>query len=495
MDTNPRIESMPRFDRYASQVPAEPWHRSGRARLFLVVFCLVCVIGLIYTALQPAVYRSSATVLMSAPSAIDAQISEEDIQGVAIQRKILLGGEITGRLAALLSEQEAINIPVIELRSLLQVESVPETNLVEMYAQGSDDQLLPVLVNNWIDVYLAIRAEDIEEGKQQTLQMVQGELSGLEVRLEQARAALSQFRQEHEIISMERQENAVLARLDGLNQALNNAIEEEAKSRAYLDTLRQAVAQGAQVVPQDERSAVDGLHMELRQLQAEYFELTKRYTSEYIQKDPRLRAIPERIGELEAALARALSQGMQMELANASQAHAAAQQTAADLQRQLDDHKQEVTRFNTIYATHQALAEDLASLEQINRDVQARQVQVEVRQVEKYPQVSVIDRPRSVSQRIGPDYLLLLGATLGAALGLAVFSVWLMGFLTPKSTQPAYVTLSGVHMYPQDGGQLAYNPNQSDPRLGSESAARIEGQVDQDGDPNRAPSGPGEKPE
>ena len=31
-------------------------------------------------------------------------------------------------------------------------------------------------------------------------------------------------------------------RLDGLNKALNNAIEEEAKTRAYLDTLREAIA-------------------------------------------------------------------------------------------------------------------------------------------------------------------------------------------------------------------------------------------------------------
>ena len=56
--------------------------------------------------------------------------------------------------------------------------------------------------------------------------------------------------EQHEIISVERQENEVLARLDGLNKALNNAIEEEAKTRAYLDTLREAITRGAQVVPQ-----------------------------------------------------------------------------------------------------------------------------------------------------------------------------------------------------------------------------------------------------
>ena len=144
------------------------------------------------------------------------------------------------------------------------------------------------------------------------------------------------------------------------------------------------------------------------------------------------------------------------------------------MQRKLDQHKQDVAEFNTIYATHQALAEDLAGLEQLNRDTQARLVQVEVRQVEKYPQVSVIDRPAPESERIGPDYLLLLGGTLGAALGLGIFSVWLYGFLSPKRDQPAYVTLSGVHLYPQEvSGQLGYS-TQPDPRLSQDSTPRLE---------------------
>jgi hypothetical protein len=56
-------------------------------------------------------------------------------------------------------------------------------------------------------------------------------------------------------------------RLDGLNKALNNAIEEEAKTRAYLDTLREAIAGGAQVVPSNDRRDVEAMGEELRELQ------------------------------------------------------------------------------------------------------------------------------------------------------------------------------------------------------------------------------------
>ncbi len=339
MDTNPRVEPLPRFERYRDN-PEEPWHRSPRARLFGLVAGLTLVVGVIWTLLQPVVYRSSATVLMSAPSAIDAEVAAADIQSVAIQRKILLGEDITRRLAAELDATGAAGLDATELRHLLRVDPVPDTNLVEMSAQGADGELLPRLVDTWIDVYLAVRAEDIEQRKAQTMQVVQDELDGLAVKLEQARAALDDYREEHEIISVERQENEVLARLDGLNKALNNAIEEEAKTRAYLDTLREAITRGAQVVPQGDRRDVEAMDTELRELQVQMLEMSKRYTPEYIEKQPQLRAIPERIEELKAKLAQALSQGRAAELANATQAHAAAQQTVADLQRKLDEHKQ-----------------------------------------------------------------------------------------------------------------------------------------------------------
>ena len=472
MATKPRVEPLPRLERYRDN-PEAPWHHSSRARIFGLVAGPTLLAGIIWIALQPVVYRSSATVLMSAPSAIDAQVAAADIQSVAIQRKILLGEDITQRLAAELAA-EVPGLDAMELRRLLRVDPVTDTNLVEMSAQGDDAELLPSLVEAWIDVYLAVRAEEIEQRKAQTLRVVQDELDGLAVKLEQARAALDKYRREHEIISVERQENEVLARLDGLNKALNNAIEAEAKTGAYLGTLREATTRGAPLVPQGDRQGVEAMARELDELQAEMVELTKRYTPDYIEKQPRLRAVPERIEELKSQLAQALSQGREAELANATQAHRAAEQTVADLQRQLDEHKLRVAQFNSIYATHQALVEDLAGLEQLNRDTQARQVQVEVRQVEKYPQVSVIDRPAPDSERIGPNYLLLLGGTLGAALGLGVFAVWLQGFLSPKRDQPAYITLSGVHLYPQEvSGQLGY-ATQPDPRLAQDTAPRLE---------------------
>lgn len=451
-----------------------------RQRVFALAAGSVAVIGLLYTAMQPAVYRSAATVLMSAPTAIDEKMLDADIQGVAIQRRTLTGSEITRNLAEKMRDDFAIDLTPLGVRRLLDVEAVPATNLLELRASGPDPDLLPTLVESWIEVYTDVRATDIEARKSRTLTEVQDELDGLSTKLESARTALEDYRETHEIISMERQENAVLAELDGLNKALNNAVEAEVKTQAYLDTLKASLAQGEQVVPQTERSEVAAMNQKLTELKARLTELRARYTEDYIRKDPRLREIPQQVQELETALSAAFAEGSVAELANAERDNATARETVRTLRQRLEDHKAAVSQFNTIYATHEALVEDLARLEQLNRETQARQVQIQVRQVEKYPQVSIVDWPRETADRIGPPYSFLLGGTLLAALVTGVLGVWLYSYLNPRTAPPAFVTLSGVHMYPQDNAGAIEQFKATQASLGASTTAQLAHQEDVD---------------
>ncbi|MEY6431481.1 hypothetical protein ABC977_03560 [Thioalkalicoccus limnaeus] len=81
---------------------------------------------------------------------------------------------------------------------------------------------------------------------------LQGEQSRLGKRLAATRAELERFRERHDIVSMEREENLVPARLNGLTASLNRARERETDAQAQLDALRSAIAQGRPVVPDHE---------------------------------------------------------------------------------------------------------------------------------------------------------------------------------------------------------------------------------------------------
>lgn len=458
MNRDPSLQAIPRLTRAdGTYEPAEPLVRSIRAKIFVLAFGIVAAAGMVLTLLQPSVFQASATVLMTAPVAIDDQQQEANVQSVAIQRRILLGSEVTQALLAELGNVTTADINAAKLRELLHVDPVADTNLVEMIARGDNAELLPDVVNTWIDVYLEIRATGIQESQQQTLRMVRDQLAGLDVKLEEAREALALYRAEHDITSAERQENEVMSRLEGLNNALNSAVEAEVLARARIDTMQKAIASGKKIIPKSERESVAAMENQLRSLENQLKALTKNYTLEYVRKQPRYRDIPDRIDELRLALDEVYSESEQLQLSLAQQEYEAAQNSVQQLQKQLEGLEQEAAEFTTIYATHQALAEDLAQLEELNRQSQSRLVEVQVNPVEKYPQVSVIDRPTAQSLRLGPDYLLWLGGTFAAALLAGIASVWLYAFLSPPRPEPAYVTLSGVHMYPQDGaGQLGY---------------------------------------
>jgi uncharacterized protein involved in exopolysaccharide biosynthesis len=423
---------------------------------------------------------------MSAPSAIDAGAAQTNVQDVAIQSRILLSGDVTARLLEKFNTHADSSVDLRFLRQTLHVDAVPDTNLVEMIAEGSDSKLLPELVNGWIDVYLNIRAGDVQQNQAQTLGVVQDQLAGLSTRVDAARNALDAYRNENHISSAERQQNDELAQLDGLNAALNTAVKNEVKAKATLQSMQSALAAGKNVVSPSERKSVESMEKELNELELKMTKLKKIYTENYIRNQPGTREIPDRIAELKDELAQEQSKSQDLALAQAEQAEAAALQSVEDLQQKLDTQKEKAARFTTIYAKHEALSKDLEELETLYRDTQSRLVQVEVNQVEKHPQVSVIDRPDAVAARIGPDYLLLLGGSLGAALGVGILSVWLYGFLGPRPAKPAYVTLSGVHMYPQDTQhQLAYSAAEQH-RLANESSHRLER--------NQEPERPDEQP-
>lgn len=436
-------------------VESPPWFRSRRFVIFVAAYLLCAIIGLIYNYSRPAVYRSSATLLTSAKTAIDQSSPDADIQHVAIQRQILLGQELLDEtLTRLKITHPQYALSMADIRRMLQVKPVAETNLVEMEAEGSRPKVLPALINTWIDVYLDARAADIEKNKGDTEQILKNELHDQEVKIGAAREALNRFNGQHDIISSEREDNAATARLKGLNDALNEASDDEVKAKARLDAVNKAIARGEAVVPaQDQRSLAD-LEKRLQELREKLAEFDQRYTREYLALQPSLKYIPQEIQELEKKIAKTKTYGKNIVLTDARQDYDAAQQTVEKIRQQLAEHRQQAAEFNARFAQYETLKTDLEGLEQIYRETQERLVKVETQNVDKYPQVNVIERAYLPLEPVRPHYsrdtlIILTGSVL-----FGLFCVWAAEYLTRQQQehqrQPG-LTLSGIHLYKDIG--------------------------------------------
>jgi len=422
-----------------------------RLRVFIGTFLFCLIAGLIWDFQRPALYRASASLLTVAPPEANQRSDEADIQHVAIQRQLLLSRPVLEQVVAELGNRDPGIEPVSvdRLRTMLQVLPVPETNLVELRAEGGDPLFLSLAVNTWIETYLHRRAKEVAELEARTTDLLHEQYQSLGQKIEQKRAALHRFREENQILSTARDENQVLARLKGLNDSLNAANEEKIKARARLNAVEAAIARGETVVPEQEKRSYVELVRRAQELREQVAELERRYTDEYIQRSPALKVIPEKLARLEQKLQKARRSGQDHVLATARQEYAAANQTVVDLERQLGALKRQASEFTARFSEYEAMQEDLAGLELAHRELEERLVKVEISNRQKYPQVQVVEWAYPPQRPIWPNYLRDAGIVAGVSLLVALLMVWLVDFLRPLQRGPAQTTM-GIAIYPAD---------------------------------------------
>jgi|AMFO01.1.fsa_nt_gi Uncharacterized protein involved in exopolysaccharide biosynthesis len=423
-----------------------PSHR--RVRVFLVTLILALAAGLAWDFLRPPLYRASATLLTVAPPELDQPSAEADVQHVAIQRQRLLSRKVLEAVSRALPENGSGEPPVDadRLRAMLQVLSVPDTNLVELRADGTEPLFLSAVVNAWIDAYLSVRAEEVAALEAGTSRVLRERYQALGRKIEEKRAALERFRERHSILSTARDENQVLARLKGLNDSLNAANEERVKARARLDAIEAAIARGETLVPEEDKRSYAEMVKRAQELREQVAELQRRYTDEYIERSPALKVIPEKLARLEQKLRRYREESRAHLLATARQEHAAAVQTVAELEGQLESLKREASEFTARFSEYEAMQEDLANLEALYRELEDRLVKVEISNRKKYPQVQVVEWAYPPAAPVWPHYWRDAAIVAGASVVLALLMVWLVEFLRPAAppVQPAL----GVTLYP-----------------------------------------------
>ncbi|MCB1800236.1 MAG: hypothetical protein KDI82_00970 [Gammaproteobacteria bacterium] len=437
-----------------------------RWKVFFPVLIVTALVGLAIVYGREPVYRASASILTVKPKAVDTRSADADIEHVAIQGRLLLGEDLLGRLARTLETDPSGTLLGIDaLQTMLDVVPVPETNLLELRAEGNDPALLQTLVNRWADTYEVFRAEEIEAATGRTTAEIEDEQVRLGARIETAREALQAFRETNEIVGLERGENKAMASLRGLNDALNKARESLVSAEARKAAVEAAVARGETVVPDQQKQQVAELRLNVQRLEGHIADLRRKYTQAYIDRDPNLKLLPEQLRSLRRDLQSLLDVAKITVVDEATQAVNAAAATLAATERQLQQQQTDVQVFNERYREFQALEEDLARLEKLSADNQQRLAQIQVKNLKDFPPIQIVDRARLPTRPIHPDYERDLMIALGIALALALFATWLAEYLSEKPRPSAAAPYVGVKIVTGDPNRALGRPDVIDNRL------------------------------
>jgi hypothetical protein len=332
---------------------------------------------------------------------------------------------------------------------MLSPAAVEETNLLELRAEGSDPMLLQLTVNAWAKAYEDLRRNEIAQLKTATMAELESEQAALLVTIDERQLALAQFRERHDIVSLEAADNRAPAKLKGLNQSLNKAQERLVNAEAERAAIMEAVAQGKTVVPTDQRAELSAKQLEAQKIREQLASLERKYTKNYIEIDPALRALPGRLAELEDEIAAMRLLGQSQVIEDVDREVQAAKVAAHALEAQLRAHQRDAQAFTTLYNEYEAQQAELARLRDLSAANVERLAQIEARNLEKYPPVQIVDWAGLPSQPIFPHYRRDTGIVLGAALFSALFITWLVDYLSGHERQGQRV-YSGIRVYPND---------------------------------------------
>ncbi|MBS0546065.1 MAG: hypothetical protein JSR40_20315 [Proteobacteria bacterium] len=414
-----------------------------RLRVFLLVLLPVLLVGLAYTFLRTPEYRAEARIAVKSAGIV------ADLPGTAGERATVSTTVTDAASASLQAEAGVLSSrPVIEaalaalhrqgvelsefgaepaqaVQAALGVEPVSDSNIIGLTLTGAHPEHLAALLNALIEAYSSRVRDSYASASGGEIDALRQELSDLNRRLEDKRKALEDFRQANDIVSGERDENQVLARVKGLAASLNQANEKLAKAEGRVRSLRESIAAGKPVVRARDNPTLAGLESRASQLRESLGEIARTHTPQFMDMDPEAHRLRSRLAEVEAQIGETRATAGQMSLAEAEEELATAREEQQTLQAQLARDRGAVHAFSRSFSTFKSMQEELAQLEASRSALSERLVRTEASERSRMPSVQVIEAATAPLHAYRPDYARDAGISLAVAFGLALLAMGL----------------------------------------------------------------------
>jgi uncharacterized protein involved in exopolysaccharide biosynthesis len=442
----------------AAPFGSSPTAQANRRRLlvFVAVFVLAAASGLAYTFARPAEYRASARLQITPGSAAvpatavkGANATPESAKPFLFEVEVLTSQPVLEEVAARLRRMSWDPAqfgpdPIAGMKAAVQVTPVAGTNVVEVAATGPRPQLLATFVNTLIEAYGEHVAAAHKSSSGESMAHLEDEARKLETDVAAKRREVEQFRLQHNIVSLEREENQVLARVRGQGAALNTANERVAAAEGKLRSLQESAEAGKSVVRARDNPTLANLEKRASEAREELRELERTFTADYLAMDPKVRAMRTRLAELEQQITTQRAGSQQAAIVEAQEEVSSARQAARRIEQQMAADRQEVGRFTARFNEYKSLQEQLVQLEGVHRDaVQRKSLQAATARA-RTPSIQVLESaipPRDVWR---PLYARDAAISLGAALALALLAVWIVELFNRPEPQPSVLIAQPV---------------------------------------------------
>ncbi|HXJ02438.1 MAG TPA: tyrosine-type recombinase/integrase [Micropepsaceae bacterium] len=294
--------------------------------------------------------------------------------------------------------------PVDAVQRMLRPEPVEGTQVVQLFAEGTQQALVSDLVNGVAAVYRERVSDSFKERTASTSADVGDEAQNLHKQVEEKQRALDVFRERYDIVSLNRNENDVLAKIEGLNRTYSEANEQVAKTEGRLQALKQSAAEGKNVVRAKDDPTLADIEQRISALREQRRELERRFTPAYLALDTDATSMLSRIADLEQQLKDRRAASQQGALVEAQDELSTAQATVARLRKDIDENQKGAREFAARLAQFKVMQDDLDHLQGMERAVLDRSTKLQSSVRERAPRVELLEAAAPSLAPWRPDY-------------------------------------------------------------------------------------------
>ena len=407
--------------------------------MFCCAFILALAASLTYVYTRPAEYRAVARVQVT-PAGFVAEANDDKSPGLQSDPKSFLTEvqvltsrplleEVVERLRTAGKLPSLGQDPPDAVQRMLHADPVEGTQVVQLVAEGPQQGLVSDLVNTVAEVYRERVADSYKERAASTSADVTDEAQTLQKEVAEKQQEVDAFRVRYDIVSLTRNENDVLARIEGLNRSYSLSNELVAKAQGRLQALRESAAAGKTVVRAKDDPTLANIEQRISQLREQRRELERRFTPAYLALDTDATAMLSRIADLEQQLKDQRASSQQAAIIEAQDELSSTQETVVRLRKDIAENQKGAREFAARLSQYKVLQDDLDHLRAMERAVLDRSTKLQSSVRERAPRVELVEAAAPSLAPWRPDYSRDAVISLAGSLVFGLLATLLGDFL------------------------------------------------------------------
>jgi capsular exopolysaccharide synthesis family protein len=311
--------------------------------------------------------------------------------------------------------------PYVEsLQGRLSVKQINETRLIEIRFKHADPQVSAKILNAIADAFVYSNLERKTENSDKAGDFLQKRIVELQTEIRTGEERLINYAKEHQILSLDANQNTVVDRLSGLNKQLLEAENDRKLAEAaYRASLAPGAAEALAEGSAKQATEAETKMVELRQKRADLL-------VEYTEKVPEVRAIDEQIAEMEKQAKEARLKAVTVITTNLATRYRQAQANEQALRAAFEQQRRETLTQNEAAVNYRIIQQEIETNKGLLEGLLQRNKENEVIMAGTPNNIRVVDYATVPKSPVGPKRTQGLALTVLVTL---VFGVALARYL------------------------------------------------------------------